>query len=139
MALANFAPHVSQEAACIAGLGTCQLVSWPNSSSEEEDEQEDEEEEHVEQEEAGSELPLGGAELEQGETGQETKPRRRRQSWEWGSIMDEEEPLTFDDLRSDSDITAGCCSPVRLTPQELGSPRETAVEVHARESEVEAL
>ena len=53
--------------------------------------------------------------------------------------MDEEEPLTFDDLQSDSDATVGGHSPVHLTPQELGSPRETAVEVHARESEVEAL
>ena len=53
--------------------------------------------------------------------------------------MDEEEPLTFDDLWSDSDATVGGRSPVHLTPQEPVSPQETAVEVHAWESEVEAL
>ena len=47
--------------------------------------------------------------------------------------MDEEECLTFDDLRLDSDATAGGGSPVCLTLQELGSPRETVVEVHAWE------
>ena len=53
--------------------------------------------------------------------------------------MDEEERLTFDDPQSDSDTTAGGHSPRRLTLRELGSPRETVVEVHARESEVEEL
>ena len=53
--------------------------------------------------------------------------------------MDEKEPLTFDDPRSDSDATAGGHSPVHLTPQELGSPRETAVEVHVWKSEVEEI
>ena len=53
--------------------------------------------------------------------------------------MDEEEPLAFDDPWSNSDVTFGGCSPVHSTPQEPRSPRETAVEVHAQESEVEAL
>ena len=53
--------------------------------------------------------------------------------------MDVEEPLTFDDPWSDSDATVGGCSPVGLTPQEPGSPQETAVEVHVQDSEVEAL
>ena len=53
--------------------------------------------------------------------------------------MDEEEHLAFDDPRSDSDTTAGGHSPVHSTLQEPGSPRETAVEVHAQESEVEEL
>ena len=53
--------------------------------------------------------------------------------------MDKEEPLAFDDPRSDSDATVDDRSPVRLTPQELGSPRETVDEVHMRESEVEEL
>ena len=53
--------------------------------------------------------------------------------------MDEEEPLTFDDPWLDSNTTTGGCSPVRSTPQELGSPRETAVKVHAWESEVEVV
>ena len=53
--------------------------------------------------------------------------------------MDEEEPLVFDDPQSDSDATADGRSPVHSTPQEPGSPRETVVEVHAQESEVEEL
>ena len=52
---------------------------------------------------------------------------------------DEEERLTFDDPRSDSDTTAGGCSPVCSAPHEPGSLRETVVEVHAQESEVEEL
>ena len=56
-----------------------------------------------------------------------------------GSIMDEEEPLTFDDPQLDSNATVGGRSPVRSTPQELGLSQETAVEVHAWESEVEEL
>ena len=47
--------------------------------------------------------------------------------------MDEEEPLAFDDPQLDSDATVGGCSPVHSTPQELGSPQETAVEVHAQD------
>ena len=53
--------------------------------------------------------------------------------------MDDEEPLAFDDQRLDSNATVGGCSPVRLTPQELGSPQETVIKVHAWDSEVEAL
>ena len=44
--------------------------------------------------------------------------------------MDDEEPLTFDNPRSDSDATVGGHFPVHLTLQEPGSPQETAVEVH---------
>ena len=44
-------------------------------------------------------------------------------------------PLTFDNLQSDSNATVGGRSPVHLTPQEPGSPQETAVEVHAQELE----
>ena len=53
--------------------------------------------------------------------------------------MDEEEPLAFDDPQLDSDATVGGCSPVHSTPQEPGSPQETAVEVHVRDSELVAL
>ena len=53
--------------------------------------------------------------------------------------MEEEERLAFDDLWSDSNATAGGCSPGRSTPWEPGSLRETVVEVHARDSEVEEL
>ena len=53
--------------------------------------------------------------------------------------MGEEERLAYDDPRSDSDTTADGHSPRHLTRHELGSPMEAAVEVHARESEVEDL
>ena len=52
--------------------------------------------------------------------------------------MDDEQPLAFDDPRLDSDATVSGCSPAHLTPQVLGSPQD-AVEVHAWDSEVEAL
>ena len=56
VALANFMPRISQEAARIARLRACRLVSWPDdSSSEEEDDGQVEEEDHgqVEEEEDG--------------------------------------------------------------------------------------
>ena len=52
--------------------------------------------------------------------------------------MDDEQPLTFDNPRLDSDATVGGCSPMHSTPQEPGSP-EDAMEVHMQDSEVEAL
>ena len=81
VALANYVPCVSQEMACIAGLGACQLVSWPTNSSmsEEEDEELEEEEEHEEreeQEEADSEPLSTDAELKQGEEEGEPEPSR---------------------------------------------------------------
>ena len=88
MALVNYVPCISQEAAHIAGLGTRRLMSWPNDSSSEEgeeedeweeDEQEEEEDEHEEAEgqgEAGFELPSSGAALKEGKMEQEAKPRR---------------------------------------------------------------
>ena len=85
VALVNYVPHVSQEAAHIAGLGARRLVSWPDSSSdkqeedeqEEDDEEEDEHEETEEQGEVGPESPSGGMTLEQGETEQEAEPRKQ--------------------------------------------------------------
>ena len=53
-------------------------------------------------------------------------------------MMDDEQPLTFDDPWSDSDTTVSGHSPACLTPQVLGLPQD-AVEVHAWDSEVEAL
>ena len=161
VALANFVPHIPQEVARIARLRARHLMSWPDDSSLEEEgedgqaEEEDEDDGQVEEEEgereeedpmdmeehgeANPEPSSGSAGLKQGEMEQEAEPWRRRQSWEWGSIMDEEEPLTFDELRSDSNATVGGHSPVHSTLQELGSPQETAVEVHMWDSEVEAL
>ena len=130
VALANFVPRISQQAAHIAGLGTHHLVSWPNDSSSDDDEPEGDEHEEAEgQGEVGPKSP----------SEQDVEPQEQQRSQEWGSIMDEEEPLAFDDLWLDSDTTVGGCSPVCSTPQEAGSPQETAVEVHAQESEVEAL
>ena len=45
VALANYVPHGPQEADCIAELGACCLVGWPDDSSsvEEDDEQTEEE------------------------------------------------------------------------------------------------
>ena len=82
VALANYVPHTSQEGTHIARLGAHCLMSWPNDSSSQEKEEEDgqkEEEEHEEVEEKGEvspKPPFSGAELEQGETEQEPKPRR---------------------------------------------------------------
>ena len=94
VALVNYVPCASQEAACIAGFRAHHLVSWPDNSfseedeqeedeqgedEQEEDEQEEEEDEHKEAEgqgEAGPKSPSGGVALEQGETEQETKPHR---------------------------------------------------------------
>ena len=53
-------------------------------------------------------------------------------------MMDDKQPLAFDDLWSDSDMTVGGCSPAHLTLQVPGSPQD-AMEVHAQDSEVEAL
>ena len=50
VALANYVPHISQEAAHIAGLGAHCLVSWPDDSSSQEHEEEQEENEQEEDE-----------------------------------------------------------------------------------------
>ena len=91
VALANYVPCISQEAAHIASLGAHCLMSWPNDSSsqeeeeeedgkeeEEEDEQEEEEEptEVEEQGEVSSKPSPSGMALEQGETEQEAEPHR---------------------------------------------------------------
>ena len=55
-----------------------------------------------------------------------------------GAIVDEEEPLAFDDPLSDLDATVGGCSPACPTPPGLGSSQD-AIEVHMLDLEVEAL
>ena len=129
----------------------CHLVGWLNNSSEEEGDDDSQEEEGNDDGQAeegdygdGQVEGEGGdpeeedpAELEeQVEMRPESDPWR--QSWEWGSIMEDEQPLTFDNPRSDSDTTVSGRSPVRSTLQELGSSQD-AVEVHMWDSEVEAL
>ena len=139
--LANFVPCIPQEVDHITELGAHRLLGWADDSpSEEDDEQTQEEEdepegdEHEEAEEWEEEDP---ADLEeQGEMGLEADPWR--QSWEWGSIMDDEQPLSFDNQQLDSDTTVGGCSSARSTLQVPRLPQD-AVEVHAWDSEVEAL
>ena len=144
VALANYVPRITQEVAQIARLGAHRLVSWPadSSMSEEEDEEqeEDEQEEGKEQEEADPEPPITDAEPEQSEEDQEGEQELSRWcSQDWETVMGEEEQLAFDDPRLDCDATADGCFPRRLTPREMGSPMEAAVEVYAWESEVEDL
>ena len=119
-------------------------MCWPANPStlEEENEEQEEEEEHKgreEREEADPEPPSTDVELKQGEEEGELEPSGQRRSQDWGSTMEEEERLAFDDLWLDSDATDDGCSPRRLTLHELGLPMEAVVEVHARESEVEDL
>ena len=135
VALANYVPHVSQEVARIARLGAHQLVSWPIDSSTSEEEEEEEEQERE------PELPVMDMELEQSEEDEEDErePSRQQHSQDWEAVMGEQEGLALDDSQSDSNATADGCSPRHLTPCEQGSPMEVAVEVHARESEVEDL
>ena len=135
-------PHASQEAAQIAQLGACQLVSWPADSSTSEEEEEEQEEADPEPLVMDVELKLGEEdeeEIRQVDQEDEQEPNRWWCSQDWEVVMGEEERLAYDDLQSDSNTTADGCSSRRLTLHELGSPMETAVEVHVRESEVEDL
>ena len=135
--LVNFVPHAPQEADRIAELGTCRILAWTNNSSSEgegkqtqEDGDEPEEDECEEVEgwgESNPEVPPGDEMHGWGEAETEMEPQR--QSWEWASIMDDKQPLAFDDPQSDSD---------RSTLLEPGLP-EDAVEVHALDSELQAL
>ena len=152
IALANFIPCTPHEAACIAELGMCHLVGWLDDSSEEEEGDDDGKVEEGNDDGQVEEGDYGNGEAEgeggdteeedptnleeQGEMGLEANPQR--QSQEWGSIMDDEQPLAFDDPRLDSDATVSGRFPVHSTPQELGSSQD-AVEVHVQDSEVEAL
>ena len=112
VALANYVPHVSQEAAWIARLVAHQLVSWPANSSMSEEEEE-------EQEEVDPEPLIMDAELEQGEEDEE-EIRQESNSWwhlrDWEAVIGEEERLAYDDPQSDSDATADGHSPRRLNP-----------------------
>ena len=76
VALANYVPHVPQEADCIAELRACRLVGWPDNSSSDDEQTEEEDgeqegDEHKEAEgqgEADPELPSSGTALEEGKT-----------------------------------------------------------------------
>ena len=144
--LANFVPHAPQEMDHIMELETNHLLGWTDdSSSEEEDKQTQEEDvkpegdkpegdEHKEIEgwgETYAKLPSSDVTCGQGKTKLQIKPPRW--SWECVAIMDDEQPLAFNDPWSDSDH-----SPVHLTPLELGPP-EDAMEVHVWDPEVEAF
>ena len=157
MALANYMPCAAQEAVWIARLGSCQLVSWPieSSTSEEEGGEEEEEEEpegelkwgeedaELKQDEEDVELERDGEDVkpkwcEEDEEG-EWDPSRQWHSQDWEEVMGEHERLAYDDSWLDSNVTVGGHFPRHLTPHELGSPMEAAVEVHTWESEVEDL
>ena len=134
--LANFVPCASQEADHITELGTRHLLAWTDYSSlEEEGEQMHEEGDEPEEDEhevegwgeSNPKVPPGDETHGWGKAKPEMDPQRRLQ--EWASIMDDEQPLTFSDPRSDSDHST------LLEPGLL----EDAVEVHAPDSELQAL
>ena len=162
VALANFVPRTGQEVDCITELGTHCLAWTDDSSSEEEGkqmqeeddmhEQTQEEDDMHEQMQEEDEHPLWEdnkhGEVEGwGEPNPKALPGNQmccqgevepgmelwRQSWEWASIMDEEQPLTFKDLRLDSDHSTLCS-----TPLEPGLP-EDVMEVHTPDLELQAL
>ena len=66
-----------------------------------------------------------------GEAKPEMDPQRRL--WEWVSIMEDEQPLAFNDPRSDSDRSTLCS-----TPLEQGL-LEDVMEVHTPDSKLQAL
>ena len=72
------------------------------------------------------EAPSGNEMWSRGKAKLEREQRRR--SWEWASIMDDEQPLAFDDLWSDSNHSTLCSTVV-----------EDVVEVHAPDLELQAL
>ena len=118
--LANFVPCTTQEADRIMELGTHHLLAWTNESSlEEEGEQmqeegdepkEDEREEVEGWGESNLRAPPGDEMSRWGEAKPEMEPQRRSQ--EWASIMDDEQPLTFDDPQLNSDCSTLCSTPL---------------------------
>ena len=75
--------------------------------------------------------PPGDETCSRGEAEPEREPRRWSQ--EWASIMDDEQPLAFNDPQSDSDRSTLCS-----TPLEPGLP-EDVMEVHTPDLELQAL
>ena len=154
---ANFVPYASQRADRIAELGTRHLLAWTDKSSSEDQGEEMQEEDDVHKQmqegddkgippplledneceevkgwgESNPEVPPGDEMRGHGEAEPEMEPRR--QSWEWASIMEDEQPLTFDDPQSDSDRSTLCSTP--LEPGLL----EDVVEVHVPDWELQAL
>ena len=156
VALANFVPHAGQEADPIAELRTRHLAWTDESSLEEEGEEMQEEDGMHEQMQEGNDERIPPPLLEDneckkvegwGESNPKVPPGNKtcrwgkakpemelqRRSQEWASIMEDEQPLTFDDLWSDSDHSTLC-----LTPLEPGL-LEDVVEVHVPDSELQAL
>ena len=132
--LANFVPMSPRRRTASQNLRPTCLLGWADDSpSEEDDEQTQEEEDEPE---GNEHKEAEEREEEQGEMGLGADPWRRSQ--EWGSMMDNEQPLAFDDPQSDSDTMVSGCSPAHLTSQVPGSPQD-AMEVHVWDSEVEAL
>ena len=133
VALANYVPCIPEEAARIARLGACQIVSWPDDSSTSE-----EEVQHPE-------LPTMDTEPEQGEESEdgarqtdleeEVEPNRWQHPRDWEAVMEGSEGLAYDGPRSDSNATVmgvDCPqgpvlsphTPSHVTPHMPGSPMD---------------
>ena len=154
--LANFVPRAGQEADRITELGAHRLAWTDDSSSEEEGEEmqeeddtckETQEEDDMHEEMQEADECIAPPHLEDNEYGEvegqgDPDPGNEMQSWgeaklerewrrwsrEWASIMDDEQPLTFDDLQSNSDHSTLCSTVV-----------EDVVEVHAPDLELQTL
>ena len=153
--LVNFVPRTGQEVDHLAELRTHRLAWTDDSSSEEEgEEMQEEDDSHKQMREEEERIPPPLLEDNEHGVGEgrgepdpkappgdethswgEAKPQSEPRRWsrEWASIMDNEQPLAFDDLWSDSD-----CPTLGSTLLELGLP-EDVVEVLAPDSELQAL
>ena len=156
IALANYVPHIPEEAAWIARLGVCQIVSWPDDSTLEEEEAQPPKPPTTDTEpERGEESEDGVRETDQEE---EAEPNRRWRSQDWEAVMEGSEGLAYDDPRSDSDatVTGADCpwgpvllphTPSHATQHTPGSPMDRmppmeaaiAMEVHVNESKLDDL
>ena len=157
IALANYVPCIPDEAARIARLGACQLVSWPDdsSTSEEEENTWDSKPPTTDTEEWGEESEDGArqTDLEEG-----VEPNRQQHLQDWEAVMEGSQGLACDDPQSDSDATVTGVNCPRgpassphtrspATPRMPGSPMDQllpmevaiAVEVHVTESELDDL
>ena len=154
VALANYVPHIPNEAARIVGLGAHQLVSWPEDSSmsEEGEEVEDPKLPTTDTEEWWNESEDGArqTDLKKG-----VELDRQWHSQDWESVMEGSQGLAYDDPQSDSDATmtgAECPWGTASSPPTWGPviacmpgspmdrlPPMEAMEVHMNEAELEDL
>ena len=134
VALANYVPHITEEAALITRLGACRIVSWPDDSST----SEEEEAQHPEPQTTDTE-PEQGEESEDGarqtDLEEEAEPNRQWCSWDWEAVMEGSKGLAYDDPQLDSDamVMGVDCpwgpalsphTPSHATPHMPGSPMD---------------